>query len=119
MVRGHYADLLSLTGHHEEAIGEVLRAMSLDPLKLFVNVDVGERILQAGRQGEAVGELQRAITTEPNHYYTHVLSGWAYRREGLLDEAAGELEKAPELSRRAPIVVFDPVNLYWETDQRS
>jgi len=118
MVRGHYADFLSLTDRHEEAVNEVHRARSLDPLNLFINVEVGERFLHAARYDEAVVELQQAITMDPNHYYTYTLLGWAYMLTGRLEEAAGTLEQAAKLSHNAPIVTFVLGNVYWNMGRR-
>src|SRR6266480_6287401 len=63
-----YAQLLSKTGRHQEAITEATRAQELDPLSLIINTLHGAYLYQARRDDEAITRLQKTIELDPNFW---------------------------------------------------
>jgi len=63
-----YAQLLSKTGRHQEAITEATRAQELDPLSLIINTLHGSYLYQARRDDEAITRLQKTIELDPNFW---------------------------------------------------
>ncbi len=99
-----YPILLSITGHHEEAIAEAKQARDLDPLSININSMVGEILFLSGQFDKAIEDLQNTITMDPNYYYSHYMLGWSYLGKSMLKESIEALEKAFDLSSGAPNV---------------
>lgn len=76
-----YADLLSATGRHEQAIAESQRARELDPLSPVINAWVGWRYQFARRYDQAIAEYRKALDLDPNFAPAHVLLGQAYEQK--------------------------------------
>ena len=93
-----YAQLLSVTGRHQEAITEGTRAQELDPLSLIINTLHGSFLYYARRDDEASARLQKTIELEPNFWLARVVLGKVYINKGKYPEAIAELNKATELS---------------------
>jgi TolB-like protein/Flp pilus assembly protein TadD len=88
-----YAEYLSLTGHHDEAIAEAKRARDLDPLFLRIHRNLGEKYLNARRFDEAIEALKKALELDPNYDGAHVYMGYAYAALGRYQDAIAEYER--------------------------
>ena len=93
-----YAQLLSVTGRHQEAITEGTRAQELDPLSLLINTLHGSFLYYARRDDEASARLQKTIELDPNFWLARVVLGKVYISKGKYPEAITEFSKATELS---------------------
>jgi len=93
-----YAHLLSNTGHHAEALGEIKRARELDPLSSRNNALEGQFLLHAGQTDEALARLQKTFDLEPNFWLAHLFAASAYIEKGMFPEAVAEARKAREIS---------------------
>jgi DNA-binding winged helix-turn-helix (wHTH) protein/TolB-like protein/tetratricopeptide (TPR) repeat protein len=96
-----YADLLSYTGRHEEALAEIKRARELDPLNLRINTIEGALLINAGRADEALARLQKTLELDPHYWYARQYVANAYIEKGMYGEAIAEARKAKELSESA------------------
>ncbi len=96
-----YADLLSYTGRHAEALAEIKRARELDPLNLRINTLEGAMLINAGRADEALARLQKTLELEPNYWYAHQYLANAYIEKGMFIEAVAEARKAKKFSESA------------------
>jgi len=56
--------LLGPLGRHEEAVAELKRAQSLDPLSLIINTDVGYAYFLARRYDDAFSEYQKVLAMD-------------------------------------------------------
>jgi serine/threonine protein kinase/Tfp pilus assembly protein PilF len=93
-----YANLLSFTGRHAEAVAEAKRARELDPLNLRTNALEGQYLLHAGQTNEAIARLQKTFELDPNFWFAHLFAASAYIEKGMFAEAVAEARKARELS---------------------
>lgn len=97
---GHawYGWHLAVLGRNSEAVGEVERAASLDPLSLIVNSDLAEELLVAHRYDEAIKQGRKTINLDPFFAPAHFVLGEAFTQKHKHDDAIAELRKAIELS---------------------
>jgi TolB-like protein/Tfp pilus assembly protein PilF len=71
-----YARFLSENHRYDEALLEIHRARSLDPLSVRIVVNQGEILFLAGELDKALEQLQLALDMDPNFPMTH----WALGR---------------------------------------
>ena len=94
----NYAQLLSYTGRHAQALAEAKRARELDPLNVRTNALEGELLTYAGRTDEALDRLQKTFELDPNLGFAHIFASSAYIEKGMYGEAITEARRAKELS---------------------
>jgi TolB-like protein/DNA-binding winged helix-turn-helix (wHTH) protein len=97
---GHqwYGWHLAAMGRHGEAVTELERAESLDPLSLVISTDLAEELLIARRYDEAIKQSQKAMAMDPFFALTHFVLGEVYVQKHTYDEAVAELQRAIDLS---------------------
>src|ERR1700726_407030 len=100
-----YAWHLSLLGRYEEAIPEMRRAESLDPLSLIINADLAEILVLARSYDESILQSRKTIDMDPNFALAHNQLAQAYLQKHMNREAIAELQKAVELSGSSPTCV--------------
>jgi serine/threonine protein kinase/TolB-like protein/Flp pilus assembly protein TadD len=97
-----YSQFLSEMGRHDEAIAEIRRAQSLDPLSLIINSVLGDAYIKARRYDEAVTQLRKTLEMDKNFSLAHRLLGNAYIAMGRFEEAISEYQQAEVLSGGEP-----------------
>jgi TolB-like protein/DNA-binding winged helix-turn-helix (wHTH) protein/Flp pilus assembly protein TadD len=97
---GHewYGWHLAALGRNTEAISEVEKAASLDPLSPIIGADLAEELLVAHRFDEAIKQSRNTITLDPFFAPAHYVLGQALAQKHNYSEAIKELQKAIELS---------------------
>ena len=97
---GHewYAWHLAALGRHGEAVAEVEKAASLDPLSPSIGADLAEELLVAHRFDEAIKQSRNTISLNPFFAPAHYVLGQALLQKHNYKEAIAELQKAIELS---------------------
>ena len=97
---GHhwYAEHLSETGRNDEAIAEIRKAESLDPLSLITGADVATLLVIARRYDEAIEHAKKTIELGPDFAVSHFALGMAYEQKGQSDGAIAAFQKAVEFS---------------------
>ena len=93
-----YALQLSVMGRHREAIAEMGKAESLDPLSLIISADMADVLFAATQYDEAMQQSRKAIDMDPNFAIAHFELGQALAQKKMYNEAIDELQKANELS---------------------
>ena len=86
----HYANFLSATGRHEEAIRAIGRAIDLDPLSLLVQGDAGWHYFLARRYAEAAEQCHLALELSPGNSTQHWLLGQIHAQAGRPQLALSE-----------------------------
>jgi len=97
---GHewYAWHLAALRRNSEAVAEVEKAATLDPLSLIVGADLAEELLVAHRYDEALEQSRRTMDMDPFFAPAHFAMGEVYTQKHMNNEAIAELQKAIELS---------------------
>jgi TolB-like protein/DNA-binding winged helix-turn-helix (wHTH) protein/Flp pilus assembly protein TadD len=103
---------LSLMGRHGEAIAEMRRARSLDPLSLIINADLAEILLIAHFYDESVQQSRKTIDMEPDFAPAHNQLAEAYLQKHIRDDAITEFEKAVQLAEGSPIYAANLARAY-------
>jgi len=93
----HLAEL----GRHDEAIAELEKAGTLDPLSLIIGADLAEELLIAHRYDESVKQSLKTMNMDPFFALTHYVLGEAFVQKHKYNEGIAELHKATELSQRS------------------
>jgi TolB-like protein/DNA-binding winged helix-turn-helix (wHTH) protein/Tfp pilus assembly protein PilF len=89
---------LASLGRHGEAIAEVEKAASLDPLSPSIGADLAEELLVAHRLDEAVAQSRKTMILDPFFASAHYVLGQTLVQKHSYNEAIAELHKAIELS---------------------
>jgi tetratricopeptide (TPR) repeat protein len=97
---GHqwYAWHLAALGRNDEAVAELKKAESLDPLSLIIGADLAEELLIAHRYDEAIRQGRKTMAMDPFFAVAHYELGQAFVQKHMYNEAIAELQKAIELS---------------------
>jgi serine/threonine-protein kinase len=93
-VHTSYAQLLSNSGRHTEAIAEITKAHRLDPFSPITNALAGQFFLYSGRYPEATDALNRAFSIDPDFWVAHFMMGAVNERTGKPELAIQSFEKA-------------------------
>jgi len=96
-----YAELLSETGRHEEALAEFRQALEIDPFSMILNRMYGVSLYYARRYDEAIAQLRKTTELDPNFPSAHISLSDAYVIEGKTREAAEEFARFQELNGQA------------------
>jgi TolB-like protein/DNA-binding winged helix-turn-helix (wHTH) protein/Flp pilus assembly protein TadD len=89
---------LVVMGHSDDAIAELRKAESLDPLSLIISADIADALLIARRYDQAMQQSRKTLELDPNFALAHYQLGQAMARQKMYDEAIVELRKAIDLS---------------------
>jgi TolB-like protein/DNA-binding winged helix-turn-helix (wHTH) protein/Tfp pilus assembly protein PilF len=97
---GHhwYAWHLATLGRHDEALAELEKARSLDPLSLIISTDLAEELLIARRLDEASTQIRKTINMDPFFALAHYVLGELFVQKQMDSEAVAEFQKAIDLS---------------------
>jgi TolB-like protein/DNA-binding winged helix-turn-helix (wHTH) protein/Flp pilus assembly protein TadD len=114
-----YADHLALLGQYDEAIVEMKKAESLDPLSLIINADLAELLVLAHSYDEAIAQSRKTIEMDPNFAMAHNQLGQAYLQKHMYDQAIAELQNAVQLSGGSPTCIANLARAYSLSGKRS
>ena len=93
-----YANLLTFTGRHEEALSQAHLARELEPVNLRINALEGQTLFYAGKYDDAIVRLQKTIELEPTFFLTHLVLARVYVEKKMYSEAIAQAIKARDIS---------------------
>ena len=93
-----YSWHLFMVGRDDDALNELRRAESLDPLSLIINADIADALCVAHRYDEAVEQSEKTLKMDANFAVGHYELGQALVQKHMYDQAIVEFQKAIELS---------------------
>jgi TolB-like protein/DNA-binding winged helix-turn-helix (wHTH) protein/Flp pilus assembly protein TadD len=93
-----YSWHLFMVGRDDDALNELRRAESLDPLSLIINADIADALCVAHRYDEAVEQSEKTLKMDANFAVGHYELGQALVQKHMYDQAIAEFQKAIELS---------------------
>ncbi|HYP53900.1 MAG TPA: protein kinase, partial [Pyrinomonadaceae bacterium] len=101
-----YAELLAMTGRHEESLAAAARARELDPLSLDAALGLSEALYYSRQFERAAEELRRIVEIEPAHVSGHLNLGLTLSLVGRHDESIEVLRKARRLDNGPDVVAY-------------
>jgi TolB-like protein/DNA-binding winged helix-turn-helix (wHTH) protein/Tfp pilus assembly protein PilF len=118
---GHhwYGWYLATVGRHAEAISELEKARSLDPLALIIGADLAEELLIAHRYDEAAKQARATMNMDPFFALAHYVMGELLAQRHMYNEAIAELQKAVELSPGSTAFAANLANAYAASGKRE
>jgi TolB-like protein/DNA-binding winged helix-turn-helix (wHTH) protein/Flp pilus assembly protein TadD len=114
-----YAWHLGLLGRYDEAIAEMRKAESLDPLSLIINADLAELLVIAHSYDESIRQSLKTIEMDPNYAMAHNQLAQAYMQQHMYEQAVVELQKAVQLSAGSPTCIANLARAYALSNRRS
>jgi TolB-like protein len=93
-----YSWHLFMVGRNDDALIELRRAVSLDPLSLIINADIADALCVAHRYDEAVEQSEKTLKMDANFAVGHYELGQALVQKHMYDQAIAEFQRAIELS---------------------
>jgi tetratricopeptide (TPR) repeat protein len=114
-----YAWHLTLLGRFDEAITEMRKAESLDPLSLIINADLAELLGLAHSYDNSIRQSLKTIEMDPNFALAHNQLAQAYLQKHMYAEAVAELQKAVQLSGDSPTCIANLARAYVASGKRS
>ena len=114
-----YAWHLSLLGRDNDAIAELKKAQTLDPLSLIINADLAELLLIAHFTDESIQQSRKTIEMDVNFPLAHNQLAVAYLQTHRLDEAISELRKAVQLSAGSPTCTANLARAFAASGRRN
>jgi TolB-like protein/Flp pilus assembly protein TadD len=93
-----YSWHLIMMGRNSEAISELRKAESLDPLSLIISADIADALCVSRRYDEAVQQSKKTLEMDANFAVGHFELGQAFVQKQLYDGAIAELQRAIQLS---------------------
>ena len=107
-----YGSHLLLLGRYDDALAELRKAQSLDPLSLIINADLAEALVIAHSSDEAIQQSRKTIEIDPGFALAHTQLGQAYLQKNMPAEAIAELQKAVQLSSGGPACISNLARAY-------
>jgi serine/threonine-protein kinase len=111
-IRMSYSNFLICMKRQEEAVVEIKKAQSLDPLSGAVNGFTAQNFYYAGRTDEAVEILRTTVILDPSLFIAHYFLGQIYKDRSMARESTAEFEKAFELSGGYAVVAANLIMAY-------
>jgi TolB-like protein/DNA-binding winged helix-turn-helix (wHTH) protein/Flp pilus assembly protein TadD len=107
-----YGSHLLLLGRYDDALAELRKAQSLDPLSLIINADLAEALVIAHSSDQAIQQSRKTIEIDPGFALAHTQLGQAYLQKNMPAEAIAELQKAVQLSSGGPACISNLARAY-------
>jgi tetratricopeptide (TPR) repeat protein len=87
-----------MMGRNSEAMSEIRKAESLDPLSLIISAVIADVLCVAHLYDEAVQQSKKTLEMDPHFAVGHYELGQAYVQKHKYDEAIAAFQRAIELS---------------------
>jgi TolB-like protein/DNA-binding winged helix-turn-helix (wHTH) protein/Tfp pilus assembly protein PilF len=114
-----YAWNLNLLGRQNEAIAEMRKAESLDPLSLIISADMADVLFVARLYDESIQQSRKTLGMDPNFAVARFELGQAYLEKHMYEEAVAALQKAVQLSGGNPTFAATLAQAYVASGKRS
>ncbi|WP_046867213.1 tetratricopeptide repeat protein [Microvirga massiliensis] len=86
--------LSAVKGRYDDALAELRRAQELDPLAVYISMEIAYVYYHARQWDQAIAQFQRTIELSSKSPFPHLGLGQTYAKLGRFDEAVSELDKA-------------------------
>ena len=113
-----YAWHLALMRRYDEALAEMRKAQTLDPLSLVINADLAELLALAGSYDASIQQSLRTLELDSGFGLAHNHLGQAYLQKHMNAEAIDELKKAVALSAGSATCIANLARAYVAAGER-
>lgn len=110
---------LAWLGRSEQAIQEIERARTLDPLSARINTNVVYVTFLGRQYDRAIAEGRKTLQLEPNYAWAHFFLARAYLQKGMVKEAFAEFQKRISLQPNFPKAQADIALAYAAVGDRK
>ena len=117
--RRYMAETLWRRGAADDAIGQIIEAVRLEPTNADLAVRAGEMYLAVGRRDAAEASAERAIRLDPTMASAWALRGRCFEKMNLPDRALADLERAVELQPDRSDLVLETATMYRRRGQNA
>ena len=93
-----YAWHLIVVGRNNEALAELRKAESLDPLSPIISADLADALSVAHLYEESVQQSRKTLEMHPYFAVAHYQLGQVFAQKHMYDDAIAELQRAIELA---------------------
>lgn len=100
-----YSWYLALVNRHEESIGEMKKALELDPLSVAPAACLGEVLMLARKSDLAIKQCKTVIEKEPSYWAPYSFMGVAYLQKGHNEEAVEVFDKGATLAEGDTVAI--------------
>jgi TolB-like protein/DNA-binding winged helix-turn-helix (wHTH) protein/tetratricopeptide (TPR) repeat protein len=100
-----YGLCLAMQKRFDEALSEMKTALSLDPLSIIINTNVGWVYYFARRYDDAIKQIQHSLELDSTFISGHIKLGWAYEQIGKSEEAIKEFQTGLRLAGNDPALL--------------
>ncbi|PYX74406.1 MAG: hypothetical protein DMG72_10130 [Acidobacteria bacterium] len=114
-----YAWNLNLLGRQSDAIAEMRKAESLDPLSLIISADMADVLFVARLYDESIQQSRKTLEMDPNFAVARFELGQVYLEKHMHNEAVAQLQKAVQLSEGNPTFIANLARAYFASGKRS
>jgi TolB-like protein/DNA-binding winged helix-turn-helix (wHTH) protein/Flp pilus assembly protein TadD len=114
-----YAWHLFVTGRNTQALNEMRRAESLDPLSLIIRADLAGALCITHQFGDAVQQSERTLALDPTFGNGHFELGEALVQKHQYQTAIAEFQKAIEISGHLAAFDANLANAYAVSGRRA
>jgi serine/threonine-protein kinase len=105
VARQWYSNFLTASSRFDEALAEIARARSLDPLNAVIQMDAGLARHFGGEPAAGEEEIRRAIEMDPLNPLPRLYVSLPLLARQRFDEALAELRKARKIAPEVPEVI--------------
>jgi len=114
-----YAWHLIVLGRNDEAIAEMRKAESLDPLSLIISADLADALLIAGQYDESMQQSRKALEMDPNFALAHYQLGQGWVQKRMYNKAIAELQKSMDLAPDNSLFAANLAYAYAVSDKKD
>ena len=100
-----YSLLLANREKFTEALAEIRKAQTLDPLSPVIQLVIGGTLYDLGRYDETLVEADKALKLSPDFPPAHKVQGWVFLVQNKSPKAIAEFEKVREKTGDTPYIL--------------
>ena len=99
----YYADFVKSFGRFDQALGEMERALSLDPLSFSIDTGIGHVLYLSRQYDRAIEHYRKVVQSDPSFVPARLWFGRPFMQKGMFEDAIQQLREAVKLSGESTV----------------
>jgi TolB-like protein/class 3 adenylate cyclase/Tfp pilus assembly protein PilF len=99
----YYADFVKSFGRFDEALEEMKKALTLDPLSYSINTGIGHVLYLSRKYDLAIDQYRKVVESDPAFVPARLWFGRPYMQKGMFKEAIQQSEEAVKLANESTV----------------